>query len=74
MTPSTPPKAPPAGTRPAAAPAPAGEQAVKPKSADLGIAERRKFIRPLPVPLAEESDRDSAWATFQELSSDKPKT
>jgi hypothetical protein len=39
----------------------------------LGIAERRHFIRPLPVPDAFESDGDTDWATFQALTSEKPK-
>ena len=55
----------------------AGSQSVargdKPKSADLGIAERRHFIRPLPVPEAVESDGDTDWATFQNLISEQPK-
>jgi hypothetical protein len=37
-------------------------------SAAALIAERRKFIRPLPVPEVRESDTDSAWATFDALS------
>jgi hypothetical protein len=44
----------------------------KAQSADLGIAERRKFIRPLPVPVVVESQGDTDWATFQALLSDKP--
>jgi hypothetical protein len=41
--------------------------------AGLGLAERRHFIRPLPVPDAVESDGDTDWATFQALISEKPK-
>jgi hypothetical protein len=44
-----------------------------PGTAGLGIAERRHFIRPLPVPDAVESDGDTDWATFQALISEKPK-
>jgi hypothetical protein len=42
-------------------------------SDDLGIAERRHFIRPLPVPDAVESDGDTDWDTFQTLTSELPK-
>jgi hypothetical protein len=42
-------------------------------SGDLGIAERRNFIRPLPVPDAVESDGDTDWDTFQTLTSEPPK-
>jgi hypothetical protein len=42
-------------------------------SGDLGIDERRHFIRPLPVPDAVESDRDTDWDTFQSLNSEQPK-
>jgi hypothetical protein len=45
----------------------------KPRPGDLGIAERRHFIRPLPVPDAVESDRDTDWDTFQTLNSELPK-
>jgi hypothetical protein len=44
-----------------------------PNSDDLGIAERRHFIRPLPVPDAVESDGDTDWDTFQTLNSELPK-
>jgi hypothetical protein len=44
------------------------------KVADLGIAERRRSIRPLPVPDAVESNGDTDWAAFQALISDKPRT
>jgi hypothetical protein len=44
-----------------------------PHSDDLGIAERRHFIRPLPVPDAVESDGDTDWDTFQTLNSELPK-
>jgi hypothetical protein len=43
------------------------------KSADLHVAERRQFIRPLPVPEAVESDGDTDWATFQALNTEQPK-
>lgn len=36
--------------------------------ASVLIAERRKFIRPLPVPEVREVDTDSAWAKFDALS------
>ena len=45
----------------------------KPLAVDQGITERRHFIRPLPVPDAVESDRDTDWDTFQSLNSEKPK-
>lgn len=45
----------------------------KSPSGDLGINERRHFIRPLPVPDAVESDRDTDWDTFQSLNSEQPK-
>ena len=45
----------------------------KPLDVDQGITERRHFIRPLPVPDAVESDRDTDWATFQTLISEQPK-
>ncbi len=38
--------------------------------ADLALMERRKIVRPLPVPQADESERDSTWALYQELSRD----
>ena len=40
---------------------------------DLGIAERRHFIRPIPAPDAVESDGDTDWDTFQTLISEQPK-
>jgi hypothetical protein len=46
----------------------ATSKAVAADSAAALIAERRKFIRPLPVPEVRESDTDSAWATFDALS------
>jgi hypothetical protein len=50
-------------------------QAIKeePASGELGIDERRHFIRPLPVPDAVESDGDTDWDTFQILNSEQPK-
>lgn len=51
--------------------APAGDE--KAKSADLGIIERRQFIRPLPTPHVRESDSDTDWAAFQALISDNSK-
>jgi hypothetical protein len=62
--------------KPAAGSSPGTDAAAKdekPQSADLGLAERRRFIRPLPVPDVVESDGDSDWATFQALSSEPPK-
>jgi len=47
-----------------------GKKAV---SLELGLTERRRLIRPLPVPDVEESDRDSVWGTFQALISEDPK-
>lgn len=44
------------------------------KSADLGLTERRRLVRPLPAPEAVESDGDSAWAAFQSLISDNTET
>jgi hypothetical protein len=55
-------------------PATAKADEPKPTSYDLGISERRKAVRTLPVPLAQESDGDSGWAAFQALSSDQPKS
>ncbi len=62
--------------KPAASSSPGTDAAAKDektKSDDLGLSERRNFIRPLPVPHAVESDGESDWATFQALSSDPPK-
>jgi len=60
----------------AAAPATAGAEATKEAEKltppDLGLTERRKFIRPLPVPEVLESDGDSAWGAFQALISEDP--
>jgi len=42
----------------------------KAKPADLGLSERRRSIRPLPVPDAVESNGDTDWAAFQALISD----
>jgi hypothetical protein len=39
---------------------------------DLGLVERRRTVRPLPVPDAVESNGDTDWATFQALSTDQP--
>ena len=39
---------------------------------DLGLAERRKLIRPLPAPEAVESEGDADWALFQALSGKEP--
>ncbi|MCX8520424.1 MAG: hypothetical protein ORN28_02670 [Rhodoferax sp.] len=39
----------------------------KPPSNELGLAERRRSVRPLPVPLVVERHSDSAWAEFQAL-------
>ena len=59
-------------TPPVAASSAATPPAEPPKSADLGMAERRKMIRPLPVPEALESHGDTDWAAFEALLSDKP--
>lgn len=37
---------------------------VRVESPALGLTERRRSIRKLPVPEARESDRDSDWAAF----------
>jgi hypothetical protein len=37
---------------------------------DLGLVERRRTVRPLPVPDAVESNRDTDWAPFQTLGTD----
>jgi hypothetical protein len=73
MKPVPPATAPLAAPSAAAKPAPiaAALAAREPKPADLGIAERRHFIRPLPTPQAVESDGDTDWAVFQSLLSDK---
>jgi hypothetical protein len=39
---------------------------------DLALTERRKIMRPIPVPHAVESEGDTDWALFQELSNEKP--
>jgi hypothetical protein len=39
---------------------------------DLGLVERRRSTRPLPVPEAVESQGDTDWAVFQALSNDPP--
>ena len=39
----------------------------KPPSNELGITERRRSVRPLPVPLVVERQSDSVWAEFQAL-------
>jgi hypothetical protein len=44
------------------------------KVADLGIVERRRFIRAIPVPDAMQSNGDTDWATFQTLISATPRT
>ena len=62
--------------KPAASGSPGTDDAAKDeksKSGELGLSERRRFIRPLPVPEAVESDGESDWATFQALSSETPK-
>ncbi|MCX8516708.1 MAG: hypothetical protein ORN29_01285 [Rhodoferax sp.] len=41
--------------------------AKKPPSNELGITERRRSVRTLPVPLAVEHQSDSVWAEFQAL-------
>lgn len=60
-------------TSAAKAPTDAKTDAHTPKQ-DLGLAERRKAIRPLPAPEAVESERDTDWALFQSLSGEEPKT
>jgi hypothetical protein len=44
-------------------PGPAEEASAEPakSSASLGLSERRKLLRPLPVPEVIECDDDSAW-------------
>ena len=37
---------------------------------DQGLSERRRVVRTLPVPEAQESEGDTDWALFQALSSD----
>jgi hypothetical protein len=59
-------------------PGPVKEKKVEPeppatKNGDLGLTERRRSVRPLPVADAVESDGDTAWGTFQSLISDNPK-
>jgi hypothetical protein len=44
----------------------------KTKPMDLGVVERRRTIRPLPVPDAVESNGDTDWATFQALNTEQP--
>lgn len=39
---------------------------------DLALTERRQIVRPIPVPDAVESERDTDWALFQELSNQVP--
>ena len=39
---------------------------------DLALTERRQIVRPIPVPHAFESERDTDWALFQELSNEIP--
>ena len=49
----------------------AAEKAATPAQAakiDLALTERRKIVRPIPVPHAVESEGDTDWALFQELS------
>ena len=43
------------------------------KATELGLSERRRSVRPLPIPEAVESDGDTDWAAFQALLSDEPK-
>jgi hypothetical protein len=50
----------------------AEDAAAKAAQIDHSLKERRGFVRPLPVPLATESERDSTWALFQELSEAPP--
>ena len=49
----------------------AGEDAASsapatPEATGLGLTERRRYVRKLPIPDARESDRDSDWAAFRE--------
>ncbi len=66
------PDLPPAAKTPAAKSPVAPEAEALAKPVDLGLAERRKFIRTLPVPLAVESEGDTDWAVFQAPQLDKP--
>jgi hypothetical protein len=50
------------------------EKAERAKPADLGIVERRRAIRPLPVADVVESDRDTDWAAFQDVRNDQPES
>jgi hypothetical protein len=40
----------------------------QPAKVDFALTERRKIIRPIPVPHTVESEGDTDWALFQELS------
>jgi hypothetical protein len=51
--------------------APAGGK--KAASLELGLTERRRLIRPLPVPEVVESDRDSVWGAYQSLTAEEDK-
>ena len=56
----------------AAAEKTSADSSEKSKPMDLGLTERRRTIRPLPVPDVVESESDTAWGAFQSLISDKP--
>jgi hypothetical protein len=43
------------------------------QAVDADTIERRKLVRPLPVPDAVENDGDTDWDAFQALISDQPK-
>jgi hypothetical protein len=50
----------------------AAEPGAPESKVDLALQERRRIVRPLPVPHATESEGDSTWALFQELSRASP--
>ena len=57
----------------ATAPRPGNANPVKKSpSNELGLTERRRSVRPLPVPLVVERHSDSVWAEFQALIAKKP--